>query len=65
MARTIIKGDVAEIELTINDEDGQVVATCVDHQGHDIVDACPWTERYDGMRDAVEYAADHADRGVS
>lgn len=64
MARTIIKGDVAEIELTIDDEDGQVIATCVDHQGRWISDACKWTERYDTLGRAVEYAADHADRGA-
>jgi hypothetical protein len=64
MARLVLIGDVAEVELTVDDEDGQVIATCVKHPSDApwrVTSACGWTERYDDMRDATEYAADHAD----
>jgi hypothetical protein len=63
MARLILQGDVAEVELTIDDEDGQIIATCVQHPGRWQTGGCGWTERYDGMDDATEYAAYHADTG--
>lgn len=53
------------IEFTINDEDGGVDAMCrgaqVDFQhGKNWCDA-HWTAKYDDLRDAYEYASDHAD----
>ena len=64
MAKLILQGDIADVELTTDDEDGQVVATCVKHVNllHDDAQ-CTWAERYDDMNDATEYAADHADEG--
>jgi hypothetical protein len=61
MAKLILKGDVADVELTTDDEDGQAIATCAGHPGSSW--ECTWTERYDDMNDATEYAADHADTG--
>lgn len=63
MAKLMLIGDVAHVELTTDDEDGQVIATCVKHLGYEGA-PCPWTERYDDKNDATEYAADHADGGV-
>jgi hypothetical protein len=53
-------GEVAQVELTSDPEDGQTVATCVVHGGQP---DCTWTERYDTLDDASEYAGRHADRG--
>lgn len=61
MAQIIMKGSIAEIELTTDDEDGQVIATCLGHPGSSW--ECTWTERYDDWNDATEYATVHADRG--
>lgn len=61
MAKLMLIGDVANVELTVDDEDGQIIAICTLHPE---VSECGWTERYDTLRDASEYAADHADRGV-
>jgi hypothetical protein len=63
MAKVMVIGDVADILLIVDDEDDQVVATCHVHHLAPYVDraGCGWTERYDDMRDATEYAADHAD----
>jgi hypothetical protein len=67
MARLMLIGNIAEVELTTDDEDDQVIATCVEHSGSDGRLAppgnCSWTERYDDLNDATEYAADHADTG--
>lgn len=53
-------GDTADVELT-HDED-EIVATCTMHA---LMPDCGWTQRYDDLRDATEYAADHADRGAA
>lgn len=67
MAKLMLVGDVAQIELTTDDEDGQIIATCVKHSESDARLAppgdCGWTERYDDLGDASEYAQDHADTG--
>ena len=55
MAKLMLIGSRHNIVLTVDDEDGQIVATCR------TVPGCVWTERYDDLRDAAEYAADHAD----
>jgi hypothetical protein len=68
MAKLMLIGEVAQVELTSDPEEGQTIATCVDHfyypgpSGHDST-SCGWTERYDTLDDAGEYAADHADTG--
>lgn len=67
MAKLLLIGNVAAVELTSDPEDGQTIATCIDHTTNDGRLAppgdCSWTERYDTLNDAAEYAADHADRG--
>lgn len=66
MAKLMLIGDVARVELTSDPEDGQSIATCVDHipfSGEENAVGCGWTERYDTLDDASEYAADHADTG--
>ena len=66
MANLVLLGEVAQVELTRDDEDGQVIATCYLHRpesGRPPVIRCDWTERYDTLDDASEYASDHADRG--
>jgi hypothetical protein len=62
MAKLILQGDVADVELTVDDEDGGIIATCVRHD-LDQPGGCSWTERYDDLRDASEYAEAHADTG--
>jgi len=67
MAKLMLIGRTAHVELTSDPEDGQTIATCVEHSYSDGRLAppgdCTWTERYDTLNDAAEYAADHADRG--
>lgn len=66
MARLMLGGAMARVEL-VREED-QVRATCDEHSPFDgrLTPAgnCSWTEVYDTMDDAVEYAADHADQGT-
>ncbi len=67
MARLMLGGVMARVELVIDDSDGGVIARCDEHSPFDSrlapPGACSWTKIYDDLRDAVEYAADHADRG--
>lgn len=67
MARLMLIGEVAQVELTTDDLDDVVIARCRLHPTviRSTGAPCPWTERYDCMDDATEYAADHADRGTS
>lgn len=64
MAKLMLVGKVAQVELTTDPEDGQTVATCSLHApwGHR---GCRWTERYDTLTAAAEYASDHADKGTT
>jgi hypothetical protein len=67
MAQLILKGSFATIELTSDPEDSQTVATCIEHQPSPTgwpEKGCDWTEHYDTLDDAAEYAAGHADRGT-
>lgn len=66
MADLMLRGAMATIRLQ---RDGDaVVATCDVHSPSDgrLAPAgnCFWIQEYDTMDDAVEYAADHADRGT-
>jgi hypothetical protein len=67
MAKLMLVGEVAHVELTTDPEDGQVVARCRLHSRYRPDGGgrgrCPWTERYDDLGDAAKYAADHADTG--
>lgn len=69
MARLVLIGDMTQVELAADPEDGQIVARCFEHSQSDArltpPGDCSWTERYDDLGDASEYAADHADRGVT
>lgn len=61
-------GQVAHVELTSDSEDGGTIAACAGHIGSNPLDSrlirgCLWTEVYDDLNDASEYAADHADTG--
>lgn len=64
MARLMLIGDVAQVELITDPKDGQVIARCHLHQPRVTTGiGCRWQEQYDDLRDAAEYAADHADTG--
>jgi hypothetical protein len=67
MAKLMLIGAIAHVELASDPEDGQTVATCVEHSTSDgrlaPPGSCTWTTRYDTLDDASEYAADHADTG--
>lgn len=67
MANLRLLGKIAQVELTHN-EDG-VKAICILHdarhlRAHDVGQRCTWTEQYDDLNDAAEYAQVHADRGI-
>lgn len=65
MARLMLIGDVAQVEILTDPEDEELVlAKCAGHRlGQVLLPPCLWEERYDTTGDAIEYAADHADRG--
>lgn len=64
MAKLMLIGNVARIELTPDDEDDQVVhAKCAEHLTDGWPMPCPWAKQYDSIAEAAQYAADHADRG--
>jgi len=65
MAKLMVIGEVAQVEITRDPLDGDLTAKC---QGHikptdtlPTLPACDWSETYDDMNDAVEFASDHAD----
>jgi hypothetical protein len=69
MAKLMLIGDVAEVELTSDPDTGGTIATCAEHKGYVFgnipayPNGCGWTERYDTLDDAEQYASDHADTG--
>jgi hypothetical protein len=69
MARIMVIGAVAEVELESDPVEGGVVAKCTEHKAWVFgnipahPDGCPWTETYDDWGDATEYSQDHADNG--
>lgn len=69
MAKLMLIGPMAKVELTSDDEDDLIIATCVEHSEFDGRLAppgnCSWTERYDTTDDAWQYAMSHADEGRS
>ncbi len=64
MAKLMVVGKVAHVEITRDPLDGDLTANC---KGHGMLDGlpstgpCPWSETYDDLNDATEYASDHAD----
>lgn len=66
MAKLMLIGDMATVELTSDPEEGGTIATCVEHvhDGEKLAGWCVWTERYDTLDDASEYATDHTDFNV-
>jgi hypothetical protein len=67
MAKLMVIGAIADVELTTDDEDDQTIhATCSRHLMHSNLSptvSCSWTKRYDNLAEATQYAVDHADRG--
>jgi len=72
MADLILKGPVAKVQLSIDPSEGTVWAACIKHGEIKRPDrltlkpgdtGCIWIREYDDLRDAVKYAADHADTG--
>lgn len=64
MAKLMVIGAAAQVELTSDPEDGQVIATCVQHVMPGVGRIrCDWSERYDTTDGAWQYAEDHADTG--
>jgi len=65
MAKLMLIGNAAQVELFTDPDDGLIIAGCRLHPdaqrttGH----LCRWTAEYDDLNDASEYAADHADTG--
>jgi len=58
MAKLMLIGKVAQVELTCDDEAGEWIATC---RKHERVWKCTWTYRFGTVEDAADYASDHAD----
>lgn len=68
MAKLMLIGKVAQVELTHPEFDqteymDQILAKCRLHPSimRDTGKLCGWSETYDDMNDATEYAAGHAD----
>jgi hypothetical protein len=66
MAKLMLIGEAAHVELTSDPEDDQTIATCVGHVNPNPLDSrlivgCTWRLAYATLNDAAEYAADHAD----
>ena len=61
MAKLMLIGDVAHVEILTDPEDEELtLARCT---AHPFAPLCRWSERYDTMDDATQYAATHADEG--
>lgn len=65
MAKLLLIGRVAEVELTVDDE-GYAVASCYVHDTGPGNLPCDWTLRLDNMNEMVNtpMAEAHADRGT-
>ena len=60
MARLMVIGKVAQVEITRDPLDGDLTAKCALHPTVRAY-GCGWSETYDDLNDATEYASDHAD----
>lgn len=67
MAKLMLIGKAAEVELETDPVDGGVIATCRTHHytRNSRHPGCGWTACYDDLNDGAEYAQGHADRGVN
>ena len=66
MAKLMLIGKVADVELKSDPLDGQWVAKCEKHEGMEVdgrLIGCGWMRCYYTLNGATEYASDHADRG--
>lgn len=67
MAKLMLVGAMAQVEIEQDEEAENWVARCVEHSASDgrlaPAGACSWQEHYDDLNDATEYAAPHADNG--
>lgn len=62
MAKTMLIGEVAQVEILTDPEDEELVlARCEVHGG--LVDACTWKDRFDTTDDAIAEGERHADTG--
>lgn len=61
MAKLMLHGKVADVLIESDYRDDELIyAVCKTDTKNG---ACTWEEGYDTLNDAVEYAADHADKG--
>lgn len=68
MAKLLLRGEIAAVELLRPDPDDEdlILAKCVKHEaalGGLPTEGCGWSESYDTLDDAAEYAERHADFG--
>jgi hypothetical protein len=65
MAKTMLVGDAAQVELLSDPADEELVlARCVLHRPNVTAGIkCRWQDRYDSWADAINYAEPHADTG--
>jgi len=62
MAKLMVIGkDGRSVEITRDPLDGDLTAKCVKHGKPGPKNGCDWSETYDDLNDATEYASDHAD----
>lgn len=64
MARILLQGAKHTAEITIDDEDGQVIVQCLGApEGAEVAIPCEeyWIGKFDTLDDATEYAAHHVD----
>lgn len=64
MAKLMLHGKVADVLIESDYRDDELLyAVCAKHGVIKDQNGCGWSEGYGTLRDAVEYAADHADKG--
>ncbi len=65
MAKLMLIGKVAHVEITQDEENECWLATCRLHKGKAVRgNFCNWSEHYYTLSDTTEYASDHADQGM-
>lgn len=61
MAKMMLIGEAAQVEITRDPLDRDLTAKCVKHGVIKNQNGCDWSKTYDDLNDAAECAADHAD----